>query len=225
MSDDDQGDDYGFSLAEANYSPNKWNPAETSVLLVAGREVLLPPDREIKLGEMKATVPSVEALGNELTFVLSGDTSSTGGDDENRRYGSVAVGVVVSASLANDRQPTTTSAMSAHQALASFKKQDHAAIAETLPPSLRAPYLAADDKLLLVPVGALSWGTLVYGVAGAEDDEDMQGEFHIGTDMAQNPHEYGVWGEAVGSSEDIAPVEITNDDTGTEKYWLVSRYD
>lgn len=222
--DDGGGYDDGFE-STASYSPGLWDPTETGALVVAGR--LLPaPGEALTFGAVKELVAKVEALGGSLTLVLPGDTSTTGPDDSEACSSELALGVIVAGAQANDGAPDRVDREKALRELASAAARDHAAIAAALPEPLREGYLAARDQLLVLPVGPLPYAYLVRGVAGTAGDEGKPGEYHRGTDMNQESHDEGVWGEIVASGEftDVLPVSL-DATQGEEGYWLIAGYD
>ncbi len=227
-SDDSYDDDgYGGSGGDASYSAERWAPTETSALLLAGRS-RRATDEALTFAEVKAAVAVVEALGGGLTLVLPGDTTTTGPQDTGSCQCELVVGVVVASVWANDGSPTRVNRAAALRELASAPARDHAAIAAALPEPLRASYLAASDGLRVVPVGPLPYTYLVYGVAGVAGSEGLPGKFIRGTDMQQEGHTDGVWGEKIASGEftDVRTVELDREDSGDGVgYWLIAGYD
>jgi hypothetical protein len=226
MSDEDYDGDYddGFA-ATASYSPEMWTPTETSALLVAGR-VVEAREAGLTYGEVKAAVAAVEALGERLTLVLPGDTTTTGPSDDETCTDGLIVGVIVGSVWANDHSPERVDRARVLREAAAVR--DVEKIAAALPEPLRAAYRAASDELVLAPVGPLPYACLMFGLPGRADAEGLPGEFRRGVDMQQESHEQGVWGRSIASGEftDLRQVRLDEPDSADGPgYWLIARYD
>lgn len=228
MSDyDDDEDDGGGASSEAGFGE------ETAGALLAGRYGELCGLTGSGLNKLKADLEALgKARGVELTLVPAGDYTDTGPGPDDACWGSFVVGLLHgTGGTYGPEKLTRERLLEKLEAARAIPAEVWQAAAELMPENARDGFLQGDVLLQLVAVGPLAHAMVAFGAVGAEEDAG-QGEYFSGTDMEQEPHAEGVWGQLVVSGEDPRDFDLSEAAHQARasafpggEYFVIARYD